>query len=84
MTRIEFNITCEVEGLPQPEIVWKRNGVELPADGRTLINGPIIYISGLLATDTGFYVCEAKNVAGNKTVVSKLNIQGNIWITRYS
>ncbi|XP_048583436.1 hemicentin-2 isoform X2 [Nematostella vectensis] len=74
LTRIIFNITCETEGLPAPNITWKKNGVALPVDGRMYARGHILFIAESLTRDSGVYICEATNIAGSKQAKSELKV----------
>ncbi|CAH3166248.1 unnamed protein product, partial [Porites lobata] len=60
-----FQVTCQAEGYPRPEINWTIAAMPLHA-GRTSINQGTFTINNLSPNDSGFYECVATNVMGTK------------------
>ena len=60
-----FQVTCQAEGYPRPEINWTRAAMPLHA-GRTSINQGTFTINNLSPDDSGFYECVATNIMGTK------------------
>ena len=60
-----FQVTCQAEGYPHPEINWTRAAMPLHA-GRTSINQGTFTINNLSPDDSGFYECVAANIMGTK------------------
>jgi ribosomal protein L33 len=70
----QSNITlkCVADGLPAPKITWQKNGVVLQQQ-----NGRRYTIEKAKKTDTGTYQCTAYNLAGSRSALSLIKIQGN-------
>ncbi|XP_052084444.1 neogenin-like isoform X7 [Mytilus californianus] len=61
---IEFK--CDINGSPQPEVVWMKDGVMLkPSDYFHIIDKKHLRILGLLESDAGMYQCFGNNSVGN-------------------
>lgn len=77
LTKTTVNIHCQVSGLPIPEVTWIRNG-------QPLIPGPDIFIHKNFTltirkadtTDSGKYVCVARNKAGQESVSGNVEVVG--------
>ena len=64
---VEFN--CGAEGVPEPTIVWTKNGERLPNEtGRKLV------IHNIGVGDVANYACNASNVAGYEYKDVYLNV----------
>lgn len=64
---VEFH--CEADGLPEPTIVWTKNGERLPNEtGRKLV------IHNIGVVDVANYACNASNVAGYEYKDVYLNV----------
>ncbi|XP_066569261.1 hemicentin-1 isoform X1 [Amia ocellicauda] len=57
-------LQCEAQGVPEPEVIWYRNGLLLaPGNGQT-INRHRLEIQGVQVADSGLYTCKVSNIAG--------------------
>ncbi|XP_073251059.1 uncharacterized protein [Porites lutea] len=70
-----FQVTCQAEGYPRPEINWTRAAMPLHA-GRTSINQGTFTINNLSPDDSGFYECVATNIMGTKKTRINVAVQG--------
>ncbi|XP_043241090.1 roundabout homolog 2-like [Amphibalanus amphitrite] len=67
-------LTCQVSGDPQPQIVWKRVGAELPV-GRVLVTDEkSLRIDDIRLGDEGEYFCRAENAVGSVTGSARLSV----------
>ncbi|XP_014252495.1 protogenin B-like isoform X2 [Cimex lectularius] len=57
-------IECEVRGLPNPKVIWYKNGKELNINGRIKQNSKELVLGGTVSQDTGIYQCFATSPAG--------------------
>ncbi|XP_035392059.1 hemicentin-1 [Electrophorus electricus] len=67
---------CEAGGVPEPEVTWYRNGLQL-SDGSGLQIGPQqLRIVQVQVSDGGIYTCEVSNPAGqlNRTFRLKVHV----------
>uniref|UniRef100_A0A8C9R9E2 Inactive tyrosine-protein kinase 7 n=1 Tax=Scleropages formosus TaxID=113540 RepID=A0A8C9R9E2_SCLFO len=53
-------------GHPEPEIWWERSGVRLPTQGRVHQQGTELVFSPTEDSDSGTYICVARNKAGQR------------------
>ncbi|XP_019904855.2 hemicentin-1 isoform X2 [Esox lucius] len=69
-------LACESNAVPPPTITWLKNGrmVTESASLRILAEGQMLELKGAEVSDTGQYVCKAKNVAGQVDKNFHLNI----------
>ncbi|RXM29445.1 Immunoglobulin superfamily member 10 [Acipenser ruthenus] len=76
--KVMFN--CEAVGEPKPKIMWllPSNNMIAASNDRHLmhVNGSLA-ISNLKVTDSGEYLCVARNTAGDDTKVFKLEVDAN-------
>ncbi|KAM4678063.1 immunoglobulin superfamily DCC subclass member 3 [Discoglossus pictus] len=71
---------CQIYGLPEPDIVWERNGEILDTNNPryTLLPTGVLQITALLPEDAGTYRCVATNAAGMKhSPMAALTITGS-------
>ncbi|XP_043196587.1 roundabout homolog 2-like [Amphibalanus amphitrite] len=67
-------LTCQVAGDPQPQIVWRRMGAELPL-GRVLVTeDKSLRIDDVRLEDEGEYFCRAENAVGSVTGSARLSV----------
>ncbi|XP_065126669.1 immunoglobulin superfamily DCC subclass member 3 [Paramisgurnus dabryanus] len=59
---------CAVSGVPEANITWERNGTTIDNndDRYTLLPNGILHITGVRQSDSGFYRCNAKNIANTR------------------
>ena len=69
-----FQVTCQADGYPRPEINWTRAAMPLHA-GRTSINQGTFTINNLSPDDSGFYECVATNIMGTKKTRINVAVQ---------
>ncbi|XP_068741513.1 hemicentin-1-like isoform X2 [Montipora capricornis] len=69
LTQTHINITCQVDGVPTPEITWLRNGK--PVKSKT---GNSLEMTISAVEDAGQVACFAQNIAGNATLSTDINV----------
>lgn len=58
-------MVCVAEGVPEPDIGWLKNGLEMPLTGpRHMAKFNMLMMYHLDLEDGGSFVCRAKNVVG--------------------
>ncbi|XP_053320100.1 immunoglobulin superfamily DCC subclass member 3 isoform X2 [Spea bombifrons] len=59
---------CQIQGLPEPDIVWERDGeiIDTQDPRYTLLPTGVLQITALRAEDAGTYRCVGTNLAGVK------------------
>ena len=79
----QFNLTCQIDGNPTPNIAWLINGSPLDTSQSHLsvsVSGSLalLQISNSVLTDTGYYSCRAINGIGSPATSGAvhLNVQG--------
>ncbi|KAM4662543.1 hemicentin-2 [Discoglossus pictus] len=74
----EVTLECKAEGTPAPQILWLKDGK--PLDQISAENAHVspdtgsLTLTSIQASDSGRYMCLARNVAGEDTKVFVLNI----------
>lgn len=66
----KLTLTCNVSGLPDPKITWKRNEL-IAQDG-----GSSYVVPKLRTSDTGVYTCVAGNLVGKVSATSHVIVLG--------
>ncbi|XP_032884067.1 hemicentin-1 isoform X2 [Amblyraja radiata] len=69
-------LDCIVSGTPTPKITWLKDGQRLEANDpyKLLANGRTLQVLNAQVSDTGRYICVAKNVAGSTEKYYNLNV----------
>ncbi|XP_037084617.1 roundabout homolog 2-like, partial [Pollicipes pollicipes] len=67
-------LACQVSGDPQPQIVWRRVGAELPVGRVHVTDDKSLRIDDVRLTDEGEYVCRAENAVGSVTGSARLSV----------
>ncbi|TRY54403.1 hypothetical protein DNTS_023681 [Danionella cerebrum] len=57
-------LRCEAKGVPEPEVTWYRNGLQLAAGNGLRIERQQLEIVGVQVADGGVYTCKVSNIAG--------------------
>jgi hypothetical protein len=70
-----LRITCKANGIPEPTITWFKDGREIGAEdrARVLPNNTLLLI-GVTLEQSGVYTCKARNIDGEDTSDSKVNV----------
>ncbi|XP_036382492.1 hemicentin-1 [Megalops cyprinoides] len=58
------SLRCEAEGVPEPEVTWYRNGLQLAPGNGLKIGRHLLEIQGVQVADSGIYTCKVSNIAG--------------------
>uniref|UniRef100_A0A8C4S6N1 Ig-like domain-containing protein n=1 Tax=Erpetoichthys calabaricus TaxID=27687 RepID=A0A8C4S6N1_ERPCA len=63
---------CSLTGVPLPKVIWFKDTVPIPKDGRKYIyssknNNHILEVRNVCSYDSGMYMCKAVNRAGETT-----------------
>ncbi|XP_055948498.1 hemicentin-1-like isoform X2 [Argiope bruennichi] len=70
-------ISCEVHGLPFPQVTWYKNGILIDQHEKRFIysgGGKFLDILNIQSTDSGTYTCKAKNIVGEHEKNVKLAV----------
>ncbi|XP_060535889.1 peroxidasin isoform X2 [Cylas formicarius] len=77
LTGNNVRLECVASGTPEPEITWFKNDLEvLPNDERVFYNADrsVLEINRAKESDSGLYICEARNSVGTREVSAKVEI----------
>jgi len=78
-------LECPVSGSPAPDVVWTRNGEELPTvDENRRVQGRHLEIMRARVTDTARYTCTASNEAGQLRRSFDLQVLGLTFLVLHS
>ena len=69
-----LQFVCLVEGFPQPEIMWLKDGNPLPNIRRLTDLGESLSLRDVRVTDAGVYMCVATNPLGQDSMQFTVNI----------
>ncbi|VDP03098.1 unnamed protein product [Soboliphyme baturini] len=77
----DVKLTCQVSGVPIPEIRWYKDGIPLAATSKRRIemfeDGTCsMEITGVRAEDVGAYRCVASNIHGSASTACTLTVSG--------
>ena len=71
---------CQANGLPLPTITWRRAFGSLPKGKTAVVDGNLT-IRNITKTDKGDYVCSAKKLLGQDSVVAQLIVIDRLTFT---
>jgi hemicentin len=79
LTNTPISIDCPARGLPKPTITWRKDDQEMSSESGYLIhdNGTLV-IEVASAGDKGRYTCVAKNIEGEDSKTSRVDVIGKI------
>ncbi|XP_029474832.1 vascular cell adhesion protein 1 [Rhinatrema bivittatum] len=77
-----LTLTCTARGNPPARIIWRKQSSHKSL--QTLGETGSIAIPNAEFTDSGVYICEAKNTAGSTTVQTEISVQGQPKIPQIS
>lgn len=73
----DVTLQCNVNGDPDPSVVWHREDGQVQKIGKTSINnGHYLTISKVTPEDEGVYICEARNSVGTISSSVSLSVHG--------
>ncbi|XP_064793489.1 hemicentin-1-like [Oncorhynchus masou masou] len=67
-------LRCEARGIPEPEVTWYRNGLQLAAGNGLKVDQQTLEIMGVQMADVGIYTCKVSNVAGQVDRTFRLTV----------
>ncbi|KAJ8724112.1 hypothetical protein PYW07_008092 [Mythimna separata] len=75
----DLRLACEIDGLPEPDVYWTKDGVSIQSDDRVTITGSTI-VTRLLVTrvtvaDSGVYACHASNAYSSQSDTAQINVK---------
>uniref|UniRef100_A0A0N5ALN6 Myosin light chain kinase, smooth muscle n=1 Tax=Syphacia muris TaxID=451379 RepID=A0A0N5ALN6_9BILA len=75
----EIKLKCRVIGNPDPQVVWMKDGEQLSTSRRITLRFIedgycLLLISNVNSSDTGIYLCSAKNVVGVDSTQAMLTV----------
>lgn len=86
----KVRLVCPLYGIPTPSIKWSRNGTRVLTQKEPDADGYHIYktkaslvISRIKPSDSGIYVCTAKNKVGKSSFNFTIRVQGMFMTTTW-
>ncbi|XP_067377843.1 hemicentin-1 isoform X1 [Channa argus] len=67
-------LQCEAHGVPEPEVTWYKNGLQLAEGNGLNMDRHQLEIIGVQMTDGGTYTCKVSNVAGQVDRTFRLTV----------
>ncbi|XP_077377558.1 hemicentin-1 [Festucalex cinctus] len=67
-------LRCEARGVPEPEVTWYKNGLQLVTGNGLKTDRHQLEITGVQMADGGTYTCKVSNVAGQVDRTFKLEV----------
>ncbi|XP_058491292.1 hemicentin-1 [Solea solea] len=67
-------LSCEARGVPEPEVTWYKNGLQLSTGNGLEVNRHQLEIEGVQMTDGGTYTCKVSNMAGQVDRTFKVTV----------
>ncbi|CAH2045947.1 unnamed protein product, partial [Iphiclides podalirius] len=72
----QLSLPCEVDGYPEPEVYWTKDGVPLSTNDRMLITESRLTITSTNINDSGLYGCHARNSFSSHSSTLQINVEG--------
>ncbi|TWW61140.1 Hemicentin-1 [Takifugu flavidus] len=78
-------LSCEAHGVPEPEVTWYKNGLQLAPRNGFEMDRYQLEIVGVQVADGGTYTCKVSNVAGQVDRTFRLTVhvppvlEGSLW-----
>ncbi|XP_067083733.1 hemicentin-1 [Osmerus mordax] len=67
-------LSCEARGIPEPEVTWYRNGLQLAPGNGLKMDHHRLEILGVQVADGGVYTCKVSNMAGQVDRTFRLTV----------
>ena len=71
-------LTCEVSGVPEPLVIWSKDGDNDITRARLKNNGRVLVIEDVIPGDRGVYECVASNKFGEKRTATTVIVAGKV------
>ena len=73
----KLKLTCTVEGVPEPDIQWEKDGVTVTNENfpNVIFAKDSLLLSGVSREDEGTWTCIASNIAGSDSISHQLLIE---------
>ncbi|CAK1583352.1 unnamed protein product [Parnassius mnemosyne] len=72
----ELSLPCEVDGFPEPDVYWTKDGVPLSSSDRMQITEARLTIPSVNINDSGVYGCHARNRFSSHSSTVQINVEG--------
>ncbi|XP_028851746.1 hemicentin-1 isoform X2 [Denticeps clupeoides] len=67
-------LRCDAHGVPEPEVTWYRNGLQLAPAAGSKLELHLLEIHGIQVADSGIYTCKVSNIAGQVDRTFKITV----------
>ncbi|KAJ8713835.1 hypothetical protein PYW08_007455 [Mythimna loreyi] len=75
----DLRLTCEVDGFPEPDVHWTKDGANIQPDDRTMVTDSTamsrLTVTRVTVADSGLYACHASNRYSSHTDTAQINVQ---------
>ncbi|KPJ01498.1 Papilin [Papilio xuthus] len=75
-TGAQLSLMCEVDGYPEPEVRWTKDGVPLLPSDRIDITESRLTITSTNINDSGLYGCHARNPFSSHSSTLQITVEG--------
>ncbi|XP_013147767.1 PREDICTED: papilin isoform X2 [Papilio polytes] len=75
-TGAQLSLPCEVDGYPEPEVRWTKDGVPLLQSDRIDITESRLTITSTNINDSGLYGCHARNAYSSHSSTLQITVEG--------
>ncbi|XP_068619320.1 papilin [Battus philenor] len=72
----ELRLPCEVDGYPEPDVYWTKDGVPLASNDRVQITETRLTILSTNINDSGLYGCHARNAFSSHSSTVQITVEG--------
>ena len=74
----DAKFSCVMGGDPSPQVKWIREGGQVTSVSSSEDDAAVLRVKNVSESESGKYVCQAENIAGDISVSAYLSIQGEI------